>query len=53
MHDENGSFGWDPEGYKPVTITNEKAFKGYPFDLYMLDENNNYIKVDAYDSTIS
>ena len=54
MHDENGTFGWDPDGYKPVDIKNEKAFNGYPFDLYKLnDDNETYNKVESYDPTIS
>jgi hypothetical protein len=54
MHDKNSTFGWDPSGYKPVTIRNEKAFNGYPFDLYKLNKDDGtYSKVESYDSTIS
>jgi len=52
MHDEDGTFGWDPEGYKEVDIRTEKAFNNYPFDLYKLNADDTFSKVEAYDSTI-
>ena len=51
MHDEDGDFGWDPEGYKPVTIKDKKAFDGYPFKLYYLNDEE-YVEAESYDSTI-
>ena len=46
-YDKNSDFGWTPNEYKTVNIINEKSFNGYPFDLF-IKENDNYIKAESY-----
>ena len=46
-HDKEGTFGWIPGEYKPVSIADEEVFAEYPFTLYIL-ENGEYIKATQY-----
>ena len=51
MHDEEDEFGWEPNDYISVKITNDKAFNEYPFKLYK-QNNNEYIEAKTYETGV-
>jgi hypothetical protein len=52
MHDEDDSFGWDPENKVLVTIDSKKAFEGYPFPLYTKEQDGSYKEIKSFDANI-
>ena len=58
FHDEREGkiFGWDPNEKIKANVGSEKAFTGYPFDLYVKENDDTYTKLDmktaTYDSSL-